>query len=321
MKISIAMAAYNGADYIREQLNSFASQTQLPDEVIVCDDLSGDATLEVLEKFACTSPFKMVVVSNNKNLGYTRNFEKALSLCSGDLIFLSDQDDVWDENKISKILAIKRKHPNIDLIINDAMYSDENLKSAGVTVLEKVLNFSGRKNDHIAGASTAITKEFRNFVLPFPENNCPAHDVYLHRWANLLENKLVVQDVLQKWRIHGKNNSVSEMNDPIAVSNLKLYEKYRNVNSSSAYINKASEFRKMDLVVISRKEALTRLSPGVKIDRLRMKINKIIEANTSRSELSNANWFRRMPLIFLMIIKGQYKYFQGLRSVAKDIFR
>ena len=95
MKISIAMTAFNGAKYINEQLNSFASQTRLPDEVVVCDDISSDDTFEILDNFARSAPFKMIVVRNNKNLGYTKNFEKALSLCSGDLIFLSDQDDIW----------------------------------------------------------------------------------------------------------------------------------------------------------------------------------------------------------------------------------
>ena len=315
------MAAYNGATYIKEQLDSFARQTRLPDEVVVCDDLSSDATVEILERFTLTAPFKMILVRNAKNLGYTKNFEKVLSLCSGDLIFLSDQDDVWYENKISKILGVKKEHPDSEVIINDAMYVDESLKPAGVTVLQKVLSFSGRENDHIAGASTAITKVFRDFILPFPESNCPAHDVYIHRWANLLKNKVVVPTILQCWRIHGKNFSVSEMNNPNEVSYLQIYNKYKNVSVSSAYIKKANEFREMHLLVGVREEALSLLSPRINVERLRKEINNVVDANISRSDISKVNGFKRMVLIFTMMIKGEYKYFQGLRSIAKDILR
>ena len=315
------MAAYNGSAYIKQQLDSFVSQTRLPDELIVCDDFSCDATIEILERFVLTAPFKVILVFNAKNLGYTKNFEKVLSLCSGDLIFLSDQDDVWYENKISKILEVKREHPDSEVIINDAMYVDESLKPSGVTVLQKVLSFSGREDAHIAGASTAITKIFRDFILPFPENNCPAHDVYIHRWANLLKNKVVVPNILQCWRIHGKNNSVSEMNNATAVSHFQLYDKYKNVNVSSEYIKKANEFREMDSLVCVRKEGLFLLSPRINVERLRRKIKNIISAHTIRSDINQAKGFERMKLIFSMVINGHYKHFQGTKSVVKDILR
>ena len=315
------MAAYNGSAYIKQQLDSFVSQTRLPDELIVCDDFSCDATIEILERFVLTAPFEVILVFNEKNLGYTKNFEKAISLCSGDLIFICDQDDVWYEDKISKILNFKNKYPDKDVIISDAVYVDRNLKSAGVTVLQKVLRFSGREKDHIAGACTAITKTFRDFVLPFPVSNCPAHDVYIHRWANLLANKLVVSDVLQCWRIHGENNSVSEMNSATAVSHLQLYDKYKSLNVTSAYLMKANEFREMDSLVSMNKEALFLLSPNVDVEKLRGSISHIIAANATRAKIYQAKWLERMILIFLMVINGHYKHFQGMKSVAKDILR
>lgn len=152
-------------------------------------------------------------------------------------------------------------------------------------------------------------------------SNCPAHDVYIHRWANLLANKLVVSDVLQCWRIHGENNSVSEMNSAAAVSHLQLYDKYKNINVFSAYLMKANEFREMDSLVSMKKEALFLLSPKVDVEQLRVAINHIISANTTRAKISNAKIVERLMLIFSMVIKGYYKHFQGIKSFAKDILR
>lgn len=315
------MTAFNGSKYISKQLNSFAVQTRIPDEVIVCDDMSSDDTYRILESYARFAPFKMVVFRNDINVGYTKNFEKAISLCSGDLIFLSDQDDVWYKEKISRIIEIKNSNPDVDVIICDAMYTDENLESAGITVLEKVLKFSGRKYDHIAGACTAITKEFRDFILPFPQSDYPAHDVYIHRWAKLLNTKIIVKDVLQAWRIHGNNNSRSEMNNAGTILNYELYKKYKDIDSSKAYIVKAREFRKMKSLAIERRKLLYSISQAVNTRQVDNEINNVIKANIRRSQLCKKNKFNRIKLILIMIINRQYKYFQGIKSIAKDIFR
>ena len=103
MKVSIALATYNGAKYLKQQLDSFQAQTCLPDELVVCDDCSKDNTVEILEEFKETASFIVIIIQNESNLGYTGNFEKAISLCSGNLIFISDQDDVWFNNKIETI--------------------------------------------------------------------------------------------------------------------------------------------------------------------------------------------------------------------------
>ena len=95
MRISIAMTTYNGSKYLNDQLKSFSQQDQAPDELIVCDDGSSDNTIKILEKFSLNAPFDVKIYQNESNLGFTKNFENALSKCTGDLIFLSDQDDIW----------------------------------------------------------------------------------------------------------------------------------------------------------------------------------------------------------------------------------
>src|SRR3954453_13857066 len=99
-KLSIAMTTYNGETYLREQLDSFTNQSRPPDELVVCDDQSSDRTFEILNDFRDRTPFEMQIVRNEERLGIARNFEQAIRLCRGDIIFLSDQDDVWMEDKL-----------------------------------------------------------------------------------------------------------------------------------------------------------------------------------------------------------------------------
>lgn len=98
--VSIAMATYNGENYIREQLASLAAQTVLPCEVVVTDDGSTDQTLAVIADFARTAPFPVRVYPCEKRLGFANNFLRAASLCEGELISFCDQDDVWMKEKI-----------------------------------------------------------------------------------------------------------------------------------------------------------------------------------------------------------------------------
>lgn len=322
MRVSIAMTTYNGAKYLQEQLDSFLNQTRQPDELVVCDDGSIDATLEILEVCRQRAPFAVHIYRNETNLGHTRNFEKAMALCSGDLIFLSDQDDVWDASKITTVFDCFNKNPAIDVVINDAYYTDEKLVRAGTTVLQKVLSVGGGRNGHIAGACTALTKRFRNFILPFPKTNCPQHDVYIHRWANLLGNKHLLDMQLQVWRIHGLNTTTNnEMSHSEIVSQRNSYMRTRNIDTSSAYLKKADEFREMKTLLVAREEYLSLLPMARQAATVRLKINEVVDANTNRLKLLNSGWFKKKQLILQMIITGQYQHFKGLRSIAKDILR
>src|SRR5215468_7332763 len=103
MKISVAICTYNGARFVREQLASIAAQTRPPDELIVCDDGSKDATVEIINSFARASGFPVQLKINEARLGSTRNFDQALGLCNGEGIAFSDQDDVWLPQKLEML--------------------------------------------------------------------------------------------------------------------------------------------------------------------------------------------------------------------------
>ena len=114
MKISVAMATYNGEKFILNQLESILNQALKPDEVIICDDFSTDSTVEIVKnfinKYSLTS---WQIYVNEKNVGYIKNFAKALSYTNGDLIFLCDQDDLWHNDKISVMSKIMEENRNV----------------------------------------------------------------------------------------------------------------------------------------------------------------------------------------------------------------
>lgn len=120
-KVSVAMATWNGEEYLARQIDSILAQTRKPDEVIICDDASEDGTADILAGYSLRHP-EILLIRNTRNKGVNENFRKALSLCTGDLIFISDQDDIWAPNKLKLMLAACA---DAALIYSDARMIDE----------------------------------------------------------------------------------------------------------------------------------------------------------------------------------------------------
>src|SRR4051794_20690690 len=134
MKLSIALATYNGEAFLEAQLRSLLYQTRLPDEVVVSDDCSEDATLHILEAFAREAPFEVLLLRNAAKLGFVRNFERAIEACTGDVIFLSDQDDVWFSEKVSVVEQAFTKNSDSMVVIHDQQITDAQLRFTGNTL-------------------------------------------------------------------------------------------------------------------------------------------------------------------------------------------
>ena len=118
--ISIAMATYNGGAFLRTQLDSLAAQTLLPAELVISDDNSNDDTRTVVASFAATAPFPVRFHVNPTRLGFRGNFHRAASLCSGELVAYSDQDDIWHPSKLATVSALFHKDPGILLVHHNA---------------------------------------------------------------------------------------------------------------------------------------------------------------------------------------------------------
>ena len=125
MTTSVAMCTYNGARFIEEQLRSIITQTMPVGEIVVCDDRSTDNTTEIIQTIAQETNIPIHIHINEPSLGCVRNFEKAIRLCQGDIIFLSDQDDIWKKNKVEVVCEYFNNHSNKTVLISNANLIDE----------------------------------------------------------------------------------------------------------------------------------------------------------------------------------------------------
>src|SRR5688572_4651531 len=126
------MCTYNGEAYLLAQLQSIAAQTSPPDELVICDDGSTDATVDIAQAFAAGVPFPVRLYTNERTVGSTKNFEKAIGLCTGDVIALADQDDVWRPEKLARIAAALAAAPDVGLVFSDADVVDAASRSLGL---------------------------------------------------------------------------------------------------------------------------------------------------------------------------------------------
>ncbi|MCE7042060.1 glycosyltransferase family 2 protein [Dyadobacter sp. CY312] len=215
--VSVAMCTYNGAKYLPEQLESIANQTIPVEELVVCDDGSTDNTIEVIKAFAQTCSFPVAVHSNAENLGSTKNFEKCLNLCAGDIIFLCDQDDKWREDKVEKQLAYFKANPDKDAVFSDAMMIDNDSKPIGRTIWEEIeftttyqkkwlegkaheILFNGFV---VTGATLAIRKSSLERLMPFPTHvEDLIHDAWMAMVLSLEDKIGFIAENLISYRRH-----------------------------------------------------------------------------------------------------------------------
>ena len=188
---SVALCSYNGEKYIHQQIDSILSQTHRPSEIVVCDDGSTDRTPEILAEYQKQYPEIFRIHFNEINLRSVKNFEKAISLCSKDIIFLSDQDDIWAENKAEKIVSFLDNHAEIDAVATNGFCIDENgavhekysLWDAPVFLREKGKNidyFEIILHCNIAtGASMAFRATIKPEIMPFPVLKDYHHDEWI----------------------------------------------------------------------------------------------------------------------------------------------
>ncbi len=182
MKISVALCTFNGEKYIEKQLDSILNQSIKVNEIIVCDDQSTDTTILILEKYSLKHPGLFKIHKNETNLRSNKNFEKAISLCTGDYIFLSDQDDLWREDKVEKTLNVFSKNPTAEGVFSNAtlINDKDQLLFKDISLWDSVCFFENQipkpidlfkllilKGNYLTGATLCIKKEVKEFCFPF----------------------------------------------------------------------------------------------------------------------------------------------------------
>lgn len=207
-RISIAMCTYNGEKYLREQLDSLLSQTHTNIEIIIVDDGSNDLTIQIATEYQ-RQDSRISVFQNEQNLGFVKNFEKAISLCSGEFIALADQDDVWIPEKIEMLL---NSIEDGMLVYSDAELVDAELVPLGKNLLNpaKMNPIEGKNNkafifgNCVSGNTMMFRKELVDVALPIPAD-VPFHDNYFAFYASTCGGIQYVDKALVRYRQHGNN--------------------------------------------------------------------------------------------------------------------
>ena len=199
--ISVCMASYNGEKYIKEQIESILKQLSDKDELVISDDGSTDATLEVIQSI---QDKRIKLIYNQGEHGYSRNFENALKNCTGDYIFLSDQDDVWKDDKVETILPLLEKYA---FVVHDTEMADENLNVFATSQFERYKVKPGFWNtlarNRYNGCCMAFTRDFLNKALPFPKNqNLCRYDYWLPYLAEYKHISYTLYEPLILYRRH-----------------------------------------------------------------------------------------------------------------------
>lgn len=315
LSLSIALASYNGERYISEQLDSIARQNRLPDELIVSDDASNDATRAIVLDFARRARFPVRLQTNNERLGSTRNFEAAVRGCNGDIIFLCDQDDVWYPDKIALIEERFINDPKVGAVFTNADVVDQDLHPFGPQ-LWKILKFSPEKQARVAagdalevllkqfvvtGATMAFRSTYRDLILPIPD---VWHDAWIALIVGATSRLAALPTALIAYRQHSTNQiGVPRRRASRGKTCAQIY------GPQIAYY----DFARTRLLEFSN-----RLPEAER--QIRRFDEKLIFLRACAA-LPDSRW-NRLPIVLHELIKFRYhRYANGLKSVRKDLLR
>ncbi len=316
--ISIAMCTYNGARYVAEQLASFGGQTRLPDELVVCDDCSTDATAEVVNEFAAEAPFPVRLHINERNLGSTKNFEQAIGLCAGDIVALADQDDVWLGEKLARLEAVLAGEPDVGLVFSDAELVDAALQPLGRRLWATVGGAEARRKLRhraqafnlllpgwtVTGATMAFRAEYRSLVLPIPADIAMIHDGWIALLISAVARVRLIEEPLLLYRQH-------------AAQQIGAQVKAQADASVRSAMRRTASYADALVIIEQARERL--LLKGGDAAAPAVRQLEAAERHFKRRAQLPAVRLRRLPLVLRELLTLRYHcYGKGLSSAAKD---
>lgn len=239
---SVAMAYYNGAKYIDEQIRSILANMEDTDELIISVDDASDGSETILQNWAQNDPRIRIIKGPGK--GVVKNFENAFRHCRGDIIFLSDQDDVWKKNKMIKIQQAF-EDSKVMAVVHDAQIVDEKLSSLNETTFEWRDSKAGfwknmKKNSYI-GCCMAVRRSALKRILPIPDNIW-IHDQWIGLLAEQLGKVVFIEEPLIYYRRHGGN--VTELTHGSITSMIK--KRYHMIMEINRRVKEWSEHDKQN---------------------------------------------------------------------------
>lgn len=318
MRISVAMATYNGAKYLAEQLESFMIQTKQPDELVVSDDNSTDNTFEILEKFKSSAPFEVILLKNEGESGYNKNFENALKNTEGDIIYISDQDDVWYKNKIEFMNEYIVKEKCL-LAIHDLEYCSSDMKPLGQTKIERFKSFRKSLDYYVTGMATAIRGEFLKSCLPIP--NGVNYDNWLHACARILKERNICDKRLAQYRRHDENATIGSILNSSTKTNYLHYISNRINNNSIKEIHDQKLIVECLIKYLEDNEEMIYNIYDYKEYKINLlDVKKKKEYLNCRVNILNLSFFNRILKILKLYMKSDIRHHYDFKSVMKDLF-
>lgn len=319
LTISVAICTYNGGRFLAEQLASIAAQDRPPDELVVCDDGSADDTGEIVKEFVRRCAFATQFVMNDRKLGSTKNFEKAISLCRGDIVSLADQDDVWYRHKLEQIEKTFLESSAIVAIFSDADLIDDFSRRLGLRLWD-AFSFNAGEQDRFAkhralevlvkhpvvtGATMAFRRELFQIVAPIPSNHI--HD----RWISFLlaarGQFTAIRDPLMQYRRH---KGQQEGLPPQVGAELIIQAKTRGAASHLEEIERFKQLR--DRI---RKHPTDFPYAQCALSGIERKVSHL----THRAQLPPRR-LARIPIVLRESFNlGYWRYSAGWSSIAKDL--
>ncbi len=317
--ISVAMCTYNGSKFVREQLDSIAQQTRPPAELIVIDDRSTDATVEIVRDFRQTAPFPVRVHVNDQNVGasskgITKNFEAAVALCQGEFIVPCDQDDIWVPEKLARMAGALEQTPGLDGAFSDAQLVTESGVRKGV-LLTQTTGLNAAEQARIARGEAlplvlSMTKVYGSSLIFHSrlKRNLPVpphwwFDAWMGTMAAVHGGLKFLPEELYLYRIH-PNQSVS-------ASLQTATQRMQRWRSSAREYWSASEPQLQELYDRLASEDSPGLQPHLAYLQGRMSLLQF------RADLPGDR-LQRMARI-LPRSREYHRYFNGWRSLVKDL--
>ncbi len=208
--ISVCMATYNGEKYLKDQLDSILKQIQSSDELIVSDDGSNDSTRYIIQGYQ--KRYANIILVDGPKCGVQKNFEHALKQANGDILFLSDQDDVWKDGKVKRVLR-EFEDPQTLCVVHDCEIVDANLNSTNETFFGLKHGKPGLIANLYKNAFIGCGMAFRRVVFeksyPFPDH-IEMHDWWIGLVASCMGKTVFIHDSYLLYRRHGDNTSSLE---------------------------------------------------------------------------------------------------------------
>jgi hypothetical protein len=334
-KFSVAMCTYNGARYVGEQLASIAAQTHAPDELVVCDDRSTDETADIVRGFASRAPFPVRLHVNEQNLGSTGNFERAVSLCEGDLIALSDQDDVWLPEKLARLEEEFARDSSALIVFSDASIVDEDSRptgqglwgSVGLGRAELERLESGRgigdllRGSTVTGATMALRARLRELVLPFPVDLLLIHDAWMSLLAACVGGVRPVSEPLVQYRRHTSQQvgPRARPESPGGLSAVVAGEAQSALTRTNPYDSALAIARAAHTRLADARARGLEITKSPRAARSLAELDARIKHWDTRRTLPRARLRRAAPVLRELFTLRYHRYANGVASAAKDL--